>query len=292
MSGQRTLFEQLEETPCTWIVAIAYGTFAVLTDLVAPTTRALIEHGAAAGLLIGDEPWRLLSYAFLHGGLLHLGFNTYFLVLVGPQLERAIGSARFALLYAVAAVGGAVAGTAFGSPVTPLVGGSGALFGMMGALVALMMRRGRTQLEFLAYHPARSLLTLIAANLLLGWMLPMVSNSAHVGGLVSGFILVYAFLERGRQRIDWMGRVTQASFVTLFGAAMLWSAAPVPRWDWQLRAWAVAPSGSDERRAHEEWLRAHGMPPRALFAELRAQLPQTWGPTGERAIASLRGETR
>lgn len=292
MSEPRTMWENLEETPCTWITAIVYGTLAVLTDLVAPTTRALIEHGAAAGLLIADEPWRLFTYAFLHGGLLHLGFNTYFLVLVGPQLERAIGSTRFALLYAVAAIGGAVAGTAFGSPVTPLVGGSGALFGMMGALVALMMRRGRTQLEFLSYHPARSLLTLIAANLLLGWMLPMVSNSAHIGGLISGFVLVYVFLERGRQGVDAAGRMVQAAWVGLFAAAVLWSAAPVPRWDWQLRSWSLAPAGSDARRAHETWLRAHGLPPRALLQELRNNLPSTWGPTGERAVRSLRGEPR
>ncbi len=289
MSGRRTVWEQLEETPCTWIVAIAYGSLAVLTDLVAPTTRSLVEHGAAVGLLLADEPWRLLSYAFLHGGLLHLGFNTYFLVLVGPQLERAIGSPRFALLYVVGSIGGAVVGTAFGSPVTPLVGGSGALFGMMGALVALMMRRGRTQLDFLSYHPARSLLTLIAANLLLGWMLPMVSNSAHIGGLVSGFVLVYVFLERGRQSVDTIGRLGQGAWVALLVAAVLWATAPVPRWDWQLRAWSRAPVGSDARRAHESWLRAHGLPPRALLNELESELPRTWGPTGERALQSLKG---
>ncbi|MEY2980533.1 MAG: hypothetical protein RL562_760, partial [Planctomycetota bacterium] len=49
------------------------------------------------------------------------------------------------------------------------------------------------------------------------------------------------------------------------------------------------PVGSDARRAHESWLRAHGLPPRALLNELESELPRTWGPTGERALQSLKG---
>ena len=172
---------------------------AFLTDPVEPTREQLLEHGAAVGIFVqGGEPWRLLTHAFLHGSLIHLAFNTFFLIQIGPMLERRMGGVKFALLYTVAAVSGGIVASLWNAPYVCLVGGSGALFGMLGAAVAINLRSGRHLLDFLDYHGPRQLLGLIAINLFLGLVIPFVSNAAHIGGLVSGFTLSFCFLERQR----------------------------------------------------------------------------------------------
>ena len=227
--------QRADETPVSFVVALAYVTMAFLTDPMSPKTADLIHYGAAVGFLIQDgEPWRLLTHAFLHGGLIHLAFNTFFLIQIGPMLERRLGSARFAILYALAAVAGGMAGSLWHDPGTPMVGGSGALFGMLGAAVAINMRSGRHLLDFLDYHGPRQLLVLIAINLILGLLIPFVSNAAHIGGLVSGFALSFCFLERGRGQMDGISRAFQAGWVALFASVLFYTCFPMLRWDYLL----------------------------------------------------------
>lgn len=231
-----------EETPVTWMIALAYGTILVLmatfddaSSAFHPSPAAALAHGAQAGLLLGDEPWRLLSHAFVHHGLIHLGFNLWFLAWVGPQLERDLGSVRFAILYLVSALGGGIAGAIWHEPNAVLAGGSGALFGMMGAAVGLLMRRGRSHLEFLDYHGSRNLLTLIAVNLALGFMLPMISNAAHIGGLLAGFACAFWFLEKPRIAPDAPHRAIQGGLVALVAALTLYVTRPALEAHWHLR---------------------------------------------------------
>lgn len=231
-----TLLEQLDRTPLTYLVLLAYVTMALLTGIAEPGHEQLVEYGALFPILVHDgEPWRLVSYAFLHGGLLHLFLNSYFLFLVGPILERSLGSVRFALLYVAAAAGGGIGGTLVQFPLQPLVGGSGALFGMMGAAVAVDMRRGRHLLEFL-HHPAgRQWLVLITINLVIGFLIPFVSNAAHIGGLVAGFVLTFCFFERGRTPVDRIGRWIRAGWIALLASLVLYCLAPVLRFDYQAK---------------------------------------------------------
>ena len=119
-----------------------------------------------------------------------------------------MGSLRYAILYVVAALGGGIAGMLWHSPLAPLVGGSGALFGMFGAAVAVVMREGRGQLDFLDHHGGRRLIGLIGINLVLGFLIPVVSNAGHIGGLVAGFVCTYLFLDRGRAGTDTITRVS------------------------------------------------------------------------------------
>ena len=246
-----------DETPVSYVIALAYVTMAFLTDPMDPEPLDLIHYGAGVGFLIQDgEPWRLITHAFLHGGLIHLAFNTFFLIQIGPMVERRLGSVKFIVLYVITAVGGGVVGSLWHHPVTPLVGGSGALFGMMGAAVAINMRSGRHLLDFLDYHGPRQLLWLIAINLILGLLIPFVSNAAHIGGLISGFTLSFCFLERGRARIDGAGRAIQAGWIALFVSTLFYCSFPVLRWDYLLTQTARA---DDPARA-----RAYAV---ALFTE-------------------------
>ena len=241
----QTFVDQVNETPTTYAILLVYVTMAFLTDPISPSTEQLCDYGASAGLLVQDgEVWRLLSCAFLHGNWLHLLLNSYGLLILGPILERAMGTWRFCLLYALAALAGSVAATLINEGFRFLVGGSGALFGMMGAALAYNVRGGRTMLDFLENYGARQLISLIALNLLVGFFVPIVSNSAHIGGLIAGFVLVFCFLDIGRRNeIDATGRFIQAGWIAVLLGGLLYVKAPVLRYDYQLREYLRAPEG-------------------------------------------------
>ena len=227
-----SFWQQLDDIPVTLVIAIAFVTLAFLTDPFSPTPKQLMTYGWLTPFLVSEgEPWRLLSHAFLHGGIVHLAFNTWALLAFGPALERSLGSVRLAVLYVVASLGGGLAACLIYDVFQPVVGGSGALFGMLGAIVALQMRSGRHLLSFLEYEGPRRLLALIAVNLVLGFLLPFVSNTAHVGGLLTGFVLTFLWLAPGRQPsrnlLAW-----RAATAALFAGLAFYSVMPVTRYDW------------------------------------------------------------
>lgn len=228
---------RLDEIPVTLVVAIAYATLFVLCrPFEAPEEfrERLAQFGWASGELVAaGEPWRLLSHAFLHGNVLHLLLNLSALLSIGPGLERALGSVRYLLLYVVTALGSALATCLVYQPAVPVVGGSGALFGMLGCAIAMNMRSGRHLLAFLEFDGPRRLLTMVFAYLLLGFVLP-VSNTAHAGGLVTGFTVAFLWLAPGPPspaRTAWRAATT-ALLASVTFAVLL----PVTRHDWLSRA--------------------------------------------------------
>ena len=148
----------------------------------------LIQFGAYSHRLVvyDGEYWRLITHTFLHGGSLHLLLNMGVLFIVGNLLERLYGGSRFLVLYLISAIGGSLA-TLYFVRDAPSVGASGAIFGLMGALVALGLRhkdrlpRGRNRVFVFG------LLPFIAIDILLGFIIPHINNAAHLGGLGVGF---------------------------------------------------------------------------------------------------------
>ena len=230
----KDLMRTADDIPVTLVVGLAYGTLAIVTNMVGPEPeflQRLVAFGMMAPQQVAaGEPWRLLAHAFLHGNVLHLLLNMASLFSLGPGLERSLGSVRFAWLYALSALGGALAVCAVYPPYHPVVGGSGALFGMMGAAVAMNMRAGRHVFAFLDYEGPRRLLGWIVLNLVMGFAIPIVSNTAHIGGLIAGFLVTFLWLRPGepsRPRTRW--RIATAA---LFGGLLFWSLVPVTRYDW------------------------------------------------------------
>ena len=228
---------RLDEIPVTLVIAIAYATlFVVCRPFGEPEEfgERLARFGWASGEQVAaGEPWRLLSHAFLHGNVLHLLLNLSALLSIGPGLECKLGSARFLLLYVVTALGGALATCLLYRPEVPVVGGSGALFGMLGCAIAMNMRAGRHLLAFLEFDGPRRLLTMVFAYLLLGLVLP-VSNTGHAGGLVTGFTFALLWLAPGPpspKRTAW--RAATTALLTSVTFAVL---QPVTRYDWLSRA--------------------------------------------------------
>ncbi len=148
-------------------------------------SRVLLTFGAMQNQLIAQgEYYRLLTSMFLHIGLIHLLFNSYALYVVGQDVERLYGSARFLVIYFLSGLGGSLASFVLGAGGIS-AGASGAIFGLIGASIAYFYlhrktfgHRGQAQL--------RSLLMLAGINLVLGFTIPGINNLAHMGGLVFG----------------------------------------------------------------------------------------------------------
>ncbi len=138
---------------------------------------------AFVGVLAGAEPWRLVTSAFVHSpqSLLHIAFNLYILFAVGPVLEQALGRARFAVAYLICAVGGSVGVLVLAAPdpgwVRPVVGASGAIFGLLFLYIVLAWRRGGV---------STGLLVMIGINLALPFFVGGIAWQAHIGGAVTG----------------------------------------------------------------------------------------------------------
>lgn len=153
-------------------------------------------------------PWTMLTYALVHGGVLHIVLNMYSLIIVGPLLELSLGRLRFLALYVIAALGGAVA-VLWIAPGSAVVGASGAIFGLFAALVVL--QRG------LGGRPT-ALLVVIGINLVIGFLPGFnVSWQAHIGGLVVGAVIALIYLGTRHRR----QRGLQLGLLALVVAALL-----------------------------------------------------------------------
>lgn len=140
------------------------------------------------------EPWTFLTSAFLHDGLLHIGFNMYALWILGQFLEPALGRARYLTAYFVSALGGGVMVVLLADPTgsswnTYVLGASGAVFGLFGMVFVVLRRLGRN---------ATGIVTILVLNAVLAIVMPQISWQAHVGGLATGFLLglAYAYVPR------------------------------------------------------------------------------------------------
>ncbi len=133
--------------------------------------------------IVHGEWWRLITPLFLHGSLLHLGFNMYALYVLGPGLERMMGHGALAVLYLLSGYTGVV--VSFALDPEPSLGASTAIFGLIGAYIVIYAQNRE------AFGPAagpllRNAVTLAVVNLALGVMLPQIDNWGHVGGLLGG----------------------------------------------------------------------------------------------------------
>lgn len=259
----KDLLQHADEIPVTLVIALAYATVAILTDSIGVGFAAsdkLFAWGSLAPMDAPVEPWRLLAYAFVHANLVHLVFNLSFLLSLGPALERSMGSIKFLLLYVVAALGGGIAVALLYPVPQPVVGGSGALFGMMGALVAWNMHSGRHLFAFLEFEGPRRLLGMILANLVIGFLIPFVSNTGHIGGLITGFAVTFLFLVPARRSIR-SRRPWQVAIAALFLGLLFACVQPAWRWDF-LHERANAASGEQRLALQRAVARSiAGVPP-------------------------------
>lgn len=150
------------------------------------TSPRLARWGADVGALVSaGQWWRLVSAIFLHIGIVHLAFNSYALIFIGPLLEESLGKERFLFVYLLTGVSGFLLSNAYYGPWLTTAGASGAIFGLIGAGIALSKRssRGGSLLGQQLIHWA---IYGFGYGLVIG-----ANNAAHFGGFVAGLAFGY-----------------------------------------------------------------------------------------------------
>ena len=157
-----------------WLLQVIPGSTVTTTLLYAPLLTVL-------------EPWRMLTAGFVHSpdGVWHILINAYSIYIFGRVIEPMLGPARFLTLYLVSIFGGSAMVLWLSEPVVPVVGASGAFFGLMGAYFIMLRAIGDN---------SGLLVGLIAVNLVFGFLVPGISWQGHLGGLLAGMAItsVYA----------------------------------------------------------------------------------------------------
>jgi rhomboid protease GluP len=145
--------------------------------------QVLMRLGASLPLPVNlHEPWRFVMAVFLHGSLLHLAFNMWVLLDIGPQIEELYGSARYFFIYVLTGIAGYSLSSFF---FRTSVGASGALLGLIGVLLSLTTGRRSAGMQMLRSQLIKWLIYIAV----LGILVPGIDNFAHAGGFVAGYAL-------------------------------------------------------------------------------------------------------
>lgn len=190
-----------------------------LLEFLTPLIRELLIFWPAVG---GVQPYRAITTGFLHGGVMHLALNMYALWLIGPFLEHLLGRWRYLSLYLLSLFGGTIAVVLFASPGDlswriGVVGASGAVFGLFGAVFLVLRHLGRDSTQIFA---------VIGLNVVFSFLVPGISWQAHLGGLLIGALLALIFTRLAKQHqllggIASVVLIAVALLVTYFGIYLI-----------------------------------------------------------------------
>jgi membrane associated rhomboid family serine protease len=224
-AGQRTrvtapAFMMGNEPRVTYaIIAINVAVFALTNQLGGGggfgggSLNALGNRLALWGPAVQNGDWyRLITSGFIHYGFLHIAFNMYALYILGSALERYVGSVRFALIYFLSLLAGSF-GALVATPHAQSAGASGAIFGVMGALLVLERQRGMALL-------GGSIGGLLVINLVFTFAVPGISIGGHIGGLLGGIATGLVLSGYGRGNLAY-GRWTPLTVIGLAGIAVI-----------------------------------------------------------------------
>jgi len=235
---QQTQVQRLPGTPITkMLLAANIAVFLLMVvngvSAIAPTGEQLFHWGGDFGpaVLLEGEYWRMFTAIFLHAGIVHLAVNMWSLWQLGGLCERLMGRNAYLALYILSGLAGNILSIAV-NPSVLGVGASGAIFGIAGALVAI--------LKFVRLNapPERvksmwnNLVVVIGVNLFIGWNSVRIDNMAHVGGLVCGLVIAFFLSKNMNHSPDEYRRVQSKVFplatlslAILFMAARYWGLA-------------------------------------------------------------------
>ena len=209
-----------------WLLNVATG-----LDPMAPKSIQLLAWGGNMWPYTMQQPWRLMSAIFLHAGALHLAFNMWALWDTGRIVERFYGNTQFALIYLMAGLFSSLASLFFSARTGVSIGASGAIFGVVGALLAALFTKHQKLPPGLVATLRTSTVTFAGFSLFMGFTSSHIDNSAHIGGLVSGFVIASIMAEKfdweefGRQALP---RALGALALALVAGFGLWKLLPVP----------------------------------------------------------------
>lgn len=161
---------------CYFIANLFYDYNSVLNDFCLQGDYVRATH----------EYYRIFTAGFLHVDIIHLLLNMYALYVIGSQLESFLGKTKYSIVYIFSLVIGSLMSMTFTN--NPSVGASGAIFGLMGSLLYF----GYHYRVYLGTTLKSQIIPLIILNLVYGFLDPKIDNSAHIGGLIGGFLITMA----------------------------------------------------------------------------------------------------
>jgi membrane associated rhomboid family serine protease len=187
------LLQQLMQDESTYALTKWFALWPIGHDLA-------VDMGGGDIAGIGFRPWQLVTYAFMHGSVLHIAFNMYALYMFGGLIERVMGARRYLIYYFTCLVAAAVAQLAvvylFDDRMFPTVGASGAIFGLLGAFAMLFPREKLMMIPIPVGIPAWLFVTLYGLVELFSGVtgtMSGVAHFAHLGGLFAGLALLWAW---------------------------------------------------------------------------------------------------
>lgn len=183
-------------------------------------TMTLLLFGANLDVLVeSGQVYRLLTCTFLHIGIIHLICNMYSLYVIGKEVETLYGKWKFLIIYALSGICGSILSLAF-SPNTVSAGASGAIFGLLGALLYF----GYHYRTYLGATIKRSILPVIIINLVIGFLNPAIDNAAHIGGLVAGILIsmLVGVPDKSSKKDRINGIILTAVYICFIGYLAFW----------------------------------------------------------------------
>ena len=237
----------------------------VVVSLIDMLTNGLLErYGWARGIDIQyGEYWRLFTCGWVHGDLMHIAFNAYGIYVLGSIVEQLHGWKPTLIVYLVSLMGGSCLAIAFMDPVVPLVGASGAAYGLFGALLGFFYARTGSLKSLLQIPMARMLLIWLAFGVYMS-LQPGISMLGHVGGFVPGVILGMFFEHKYKREMD----IYHVISVVMAGVAIValgvFASAPVTRSSWYatraMHAYEDGDMGLGDQLMREAKTRKHAQP--------------------------------
>jgi membrane associated rhomboid family serine protease/cytochrome c-type biogenesis protein CcmH/NrfG len=187
-----------------------------------PGSQDLIRWGANFGpMTMSGQWWRLVSYMFLHIGFFHIALNMWFLYSLGPECEKFLGSVTYTILYFVAGIGGGIASLLW-HPFSVSAGASGALFGILGVMIAAYKFGESSLPSSLIRARLQSLLVCVGISIVWGFV-GRIDNAAHAGGfaigLIGGFLIAKAAPDQSNVAVR---AVIMVLIAGLVGGAFWW----------------------------------------------------------------------
>lgn len=188
-------------------------------------TNWIFEAFSGVNLYIMQgEWWRLVTPIFLHASFAHMLFNSFSLVIFGPPLEQMFGKIRFFILYLSTGIIANIA-TFILKPLTYIhVGSSGAIFGLFGIYIAIILFRK----ELMSYNNKQVIITILALGFIMTFLQPNINVTAHMMGFISGFFLGIVGLGKRREFTQSVKRSVNRMEIDRFSAKhWLWIAVAI-----------------------------------------------------------------
>ena len=207
-----------------WVLNIASG-----MSPMSPRPIDLLMWGGNFLPATVQQPWRLLSSVFLHGGIIHLAFNMWALWDTGRLAERFYGNFQLLLIFFVSGLSGSMTSLFFSASHSVSVGASGAIFGVVGSLLAAVFTKAHKLPTGLVTSMRSSMLTFVGYSLFMGFVASFIDNSAHIGGLVGGFAMGMILAEKfdgDEYRHQALWRVAAAIGCTAIVVGAAWTMLP------------------------------------------------------------------